>query len=56
MTLSKPGDIPTRFRNLGKDRPGEGQQSLANGREAQRPHVFLDQRSTIVTFQRFELV
>jgi hypothetical protein len=44
VALGQAGDIAAGFGDLGQARARQFEQALADGRKAQRPHVFLDQR------------
>ena len=53
---AKPGDVASGLGHLGQHRRARRQQALADGGEAQRPDVLLDQGGAVVAFQRLELV
>ena len=54
--LGQARDVAARLGHQGQHGAREGQQALADGREAQRPDVLLDHGGAVMAFQRLELV
>ena len=56
MALGQARHIPAGFGHLRQHGACQGQQPLADGREAQRPDVFLNQGRPVMAFQRLQLM